>query len=90
MVIQLKNSIFRNQSVKDGRDGALRRPDAAARRPYRSQPAVTDRLRSFLSPARESIVVRRKADAGLFKNGLAPGDWHAMKNPFTSNHALVW
>jgi hypothetical protein len=27
-----------------GRDAALRRPDGAARRPYLSRPALTDRL----------------------------------------------
>jgi hypothetical protein len=34
-----------NRSVTAGRDAALRRPDGAARRPYLSRPAVTDRLR---------------------------------------------
>jgi hypothetical protein len=34
-----------NRSVTAGRDAALRRPDGAARRPYHSRPAVTDRLR---------------------------------------------
>ena len=33
-----------NRSVTAGRDAALRRPDGAARRPYLSQPDVTDRL----------------------------------------------
>ncbi len=39
--------LFRNRQVTAGRDAALRRPDGAARRPYLSQPAATDRLRLF-------------------------------------------
>jgi hypothetical protein len=42
--LQEKSLKKSNRSVTAGRDAALRRPDGAARRPYHSRPAVTDRL----------------------------------------------